>query len=190
VKHDFASLRLALSKAPARAIKAQLVRLVPFQHLVSVDPPDWLFTSGKPNRYNTAGVECVYFGESKDVAELENEDQFSGLFGKRQPVTIYYANVVLNRVMDLTDSQTLRALKLDVTELSKNWRRTKAPTSTQLLGKAVSETAHFSAIRYPSQAAAKHGRTGANYVIFRDCVQSPDSVVILGPTRRPLQKWP
>lgn len=188
--HDFASLKSALAHTPTRAVKAQLTRLVPFQHLVSSNPPDWLLTFGKPNRYNTAGIECVYFGENKEVAELEYVSQFSRLFGKRQPVTTYYADIVLGRVLDLTDPLILKALRLDAKELSKNWRRAKTPTATQLLGKAVSEMGHFSAIRYFSQAAAKKGQKGANFVIFRGSVRAPDSVVILGPTRRPLQKWP
>jgi RES domain-containing protein len=190
VKHDLASLKFTLADAPSHAVKTQLVRLVPFHHLASVNPPNWLFTSAKPNRYNPAGIECVYFGESKEIAELEFESQFSGLLGKHQPVTIYYADVVLSKVLDLTDAATLETLKLEAAELSKNWRRAKAPTSTQLLGQAVSQTAYFSAIRYPSQAAAKKGRASANFVIFRERVRAPDSLLILGPTKAPLQKWP
>ncbi len=190
MKHDLASLKLALALVPPQLIKKQLTRLVPFQHLASISPPDWLFTSGKPNRYNPAGVQCVYFGETKETAGIEYESLFLGLLGRRQPVTTFYADIVLRRVLDLTDPLTLNALKLDPKELFKNWRRTKTPAVTQLLGKAVNETEHFSAIRYPSQAAAKQGKVGANFVIFRDRIRAPDSVVILGPTRKPLQKWP
>jgi hypothetical protein len=66
LKHNLASLKAALAKAPAVRAKAKLTRLVP--QLDLGPSPDWLFTSGRPNRYNPAGIECVYFAEAKEVA--------------------------------------------------------------------------------------------------------------------------
>lgn len=91
----------------------------------------------------------------------------------------------LKRVLDLTSPATLKVLKISASDLSKNWRRARHPTLTQLLGQAVNETGCFSAIRYPS-AVSK----GANVVIFRDCVRKPDYVKILGSTNKPLEHWP
>jgi hypothetical protein len=55
LKHDQASLKAALAACPAVALKAnKLVRLVP--QLALGASPNWLFTSGKPNRFNPAGV--------------------------------------------------------------------------------------------------------------------------------------
>lgn len=190
MKHDLESLKRALARAPARSLKARLSRLVPFGRVVENSPPDWLYTSGKPNRYNPAGIQCVYFGETKEVAEIEYENQFAGVLARHQAVTVYHADADLRRLLDLTDPATLNALKVDQKELFQNWRRAKRPTVTQLLGKAVNETGLFSAIRYPSAAAVKRNRAGANIVIFRDCVRKPDSVEICGPTRKPLQRWP
>ena len=190
MKHDLASLKILLATAPAQAVKAQLTRIVPFIDLAAHTPPDWLYTSGKPNRYNPAGVNCVYFGETIEVARAEYEGVWKGLVGKDQPVTIYYANVVLQRVLDVTSDATLEALEVDDKDLFKNWRRATRPALTQLLGQAVNETGLFSAIRYPSSAAANRGQAGINFVIFGRCIRSPDSVRILGPTRRPLQEWP
>ncbi len=84
----------------------------------------------------------------------------------------------------------VKALGLDTKELFTNWRRSKKPTLTQLLGQAVNETGLFSAIRYPSKAAAAHGLAGTGFVMFRDCVRAPDWVRILGPASKALQKWP
>jgi RES domain-containing protein len=169
-------------------VKVELIRLVPFADLLHCTPPNWLYTSGRPNRYNPAGVECIYFSATREVAQAEYESMWHGMLGEHQPVTTFFADVAVKRVLDLTDAATLKAMKVDPRELFKNWRRAKRPTLTQLLGQAVTETKNFSAIRYPSAAAG--GRAGANFVIFRHCIRAPDSVRIVGPTKRPLEKWP
>jgi len=188
LKNNLASLEALLRKAPAVNVRTKLTRLVP--ELDLGPSPNWLFTSGKPNRYNPAGVDCVYFGETREVAQSEYDNYWKRLAGADQPVTIYYAAVALRRVLDLTDDVMVKALGLDTKELFTNWRRSKKPTLTQLLGQAVNETGLFSAIRYPSKAAAAHGLAGNGFVIFRDCVRSPDWVRILGPASKALQKWP
>lgn len=54
----------------------------------------------------------------------------------------------------------------------------------------MSRQNRISAIRFPSDASRAQGLDGANVVIYRSCVYRPDFVRILGPTRKPLQKWP
>ena len=190
MKRDAASLKAALAATPGVEVKATtLARFVP--HLALGASPDWLFTSGKPNRYNPAGVNCVYFAETREVAQVEYDDSWIGLVGAKQPATMYFAEVSLQRVLDLTDAATLKALNLDSKALFKNWRAAKRPTLTQVLGWAVeAKREFFSAIRYPSKAAATRGKAGANLVIFHNCLQSPDSVRIVGPDSKPLQEWP
>ncbi len=156
-------------------------------HLAARNPPDWLYASGGRNRYNPAGIHCIYFGEISEVARAEYEEAWRGLAGHDQPVTTYYADVVLHRVLDLTVMATLKGMKLDSTELFKAWRKARHPTVTQLLGQAVNASGLFSAIRFPSSAARIAGFVGSNLVIFRDSVLRPDFVKILGPTRKPLQ---
>jgi len=190
LSHDLTSLKKALATAPAMTVKAKLFRRVEFLALVSITPPNWLYTSGKPQRYNPAGVHCVYFGADVNVTRTEFEGIWQGLKGANQPATDYGASVDLQRVLDLTSAATLKALKVNFKDLFKSWRRAKTPTLTQLLGQAVSESGLFAAICYPSKAAAGRGQAGVNFVVFRDCVKHPDSVEILGPTSKPLQKWP
>jgi hypothetical protein len=123
LKHDLASLKIALASAPAFKARAKLIRLVP--HLDLGASPDWLFTSGKPNRYNPARVNCVYFSETKEVAQAEYENSWKGTGREDQPVTTFYAEIVLHRVLDLADHTTLKVLKLEPKDLFKNWRRAK-----------------------------------------------------------------
>ena len=70
MKPDLKSLKAALANVAPLTVKATgLVRLVP--QLDLGESPDWLFTSGKANRYNPAGVECVYFAGTRDIAQAE-----------------------------------------------------------------------------------------------------------------------
>ena len=189
MKHDLTWLKTALAHAPARPVKAGgWARLVPQLDLGA--SPNWLFTSGKPNRFNPSGVNCVYFSETREVAQMEYDDRWKGLTGAQQPVTTYFAEVKLQRVLDLTDAATLKVLDLDTQDLFMKWRTAERPTPTQLLGQAVSETGLFCAILFPSKAAADRGREGTNLAIFRDCLRPPNALRISGPGSKPLQEWP
>lgn len=171
-------------------VTGTLVRLVPFVDVTKYKPVDWLYTSAKPNRYNPEGVECLYCGEDEPTARAEYDDPWSGVVGSEQPFVTYRVKIRLSAVLDLTSLDVLRQLGLKLDDLFAPWRKVKNPTLTQLIGLAVQEGATFSAIRFPSRAAKDAGFVGTNLVIFRDRVVKPDSVRILGPTAKPLQKWP
>jgi len=179
----------ALAGIGIQFVESQLARCVARDALEGHSSPDFLHTSGRPNRYNPAGVECVYFGEQLDVAMMEYERQMAGLPGAARPFTIFRANVKLP-VLDLTESATLARLSLTQEELRSPWRLAKSSTRTQLLGEAVSRQTRFAAIRYPSVAAHARGTVGCGLVIFRNGVRAPAFVRIIGPTDIPLGQWP
>jgi RES domain-containing protein len=188
---DFSSL---LAKAPTRALKRTLVRAVASRFLfpqgVSA-APDFLYTSGKPNRFNIAGNECLYLSETEKTALVEYRRQFRGLaHGAKQPVILYYAEVRLRHVLDLADRMTRRSLHLTLAELEADWGGGLPPSVTQRLGEAVARQSKICAIRYRSVAAAITGSAGYNLAIFRSAVQPQDFVRILGATKKPLQEWP
>ena len=72
--HDLPSLKVALTKTRALSINGRLTRLVPQLNLGG--SPNWLFTSGKPNRYNPSGWKCVHFAE---LAPATRSGFFPGL---------------------------------------------------------------------------------------------------------------
>jgi len=181
------AIAAALPSAPARKLWATLVRRVPLSPLLEPGAVDYLFTSGRPYRFNTAGVRCVYFAEDEATAAAEYERHTRPL---RQPFATFFAEVELAAVLDLCSAGTLKALSLTPRDLQANWARAKRPTAAQLLGEAVSQQVRLAAIRYPSDAARMKGFAGANVVIFHDSLRRPDHVHILGPTKKPLQKWP
>ena len=177
----------ALPSAPTRELQATLVRRAPMLAMVESAPLDFLFTSGIAYRYNPRGLECIYFAEAEATAAAEYELHNPG---QRQPITTYFAEVRLRRVLDLGDAGTMAELGLTARDLRAPWAGARKPTVTQLLGEAVSRQGDIAAIRFPSEAARRKGFAGADVAIFRDCVRRPDHVHILGPTKKPLQKWP
>lgn len=188
--HDLASLQVAFAAVKATPLTGQLARVVPLNSLESVAPHNWLYISGRAYRYNLAGSSCIYFSETREVAQLEYDSYWHGLPGQHQPAATYYADISIARILDLADVAVLTQLGIDRKELFIPWRTAKRPTLTQLIGTAVLKTNYFSAIRYPSNAAEAIGKLGNNLVIFRDSIRKPDFVCILGPSGKTLQEWP
>jgi RES domain-containing protein len=187
---DEEAMRIALTGAPVQPLRAALVRCVAMLPLTAGGTPDYLFTSGRANRCNPAGVDCIYFSEDERTARAEYGRRLGRGTGVLQPVAIYFAEVELARVLDLEDAPTRKALNLKPRDLTVRWQSAQEPTRTQLVGLAVSQQQAIAAIRFPSDAVRAAGFVGFNVVIFCGCVRRPDFVHILGPTKKPLQKWP
>jgi RES domain-containing protein len=185
-----AELARVITIAPTVSLKRIVVRLIPRDWLERRRPPDFLFTSRKPGRFNEAGVRCVYFSEGDTTAEVEYLRLWAGTPAEHQPRVTYFARLRLRRVIDLTRADTLSAFELTTTYLHRSWRLATSPTATQALGAAVSRQARVTAIRYPADASYAAGAEGVNVVVFRESVRSPDRVEILGPGKDPLQSWP
>jgi len=182
-------LTALLAKAPLRRLEATLVRAVAAAALFSMrspEGPDFLFTSGERNRFNLTGTRCLYFSETESVALKEYQNQFRAAFMALQPVTLFYAQVRLKFVLDLTEETTLKELRISKQDLKMNWVDTLSATTSQRLGEAVAARKKIVAIRYDSVATS----SGCNLVIFPANLNSMDFVRILGPSRKPLQKWP
>jgi RES domain-containing protein len=188
---DPSQFPVLLSSVPTTGMGLTLVRKLPDLDLHASGSPDFLRTSGKPNRYNSVGSHCIYFSEDEPTATHEYESGLGSLLDKNQPVCTFSAMIDLQRVIDLANSEVLKHLGLTLLDLNVVWRGARTPTVTQALGDAVAINTHgISAIRYPSDAARRAGKTGFNVVIFRDCVKPPDYVRILGPDGATLQEWP
>jgi RES domain-containing protein len=178
----------ALTTLPKRCVDGRLVRCVTRDALEESAPPEFLFTSGKPNRYNPAGLQCVYFSENLDVAILEYSRYLKAL-GADEPFTTYFADAKLPYV-DLTDPDIPIKLELVPADLHEAWRLSSKPTMTQLLGLAVSRQKRFAAIKYPSDAAKAEQKVGSNYVIFRDSMEPPAVLRVLTGRLVAVQQWP
>jgi RES domain-containing protein len=170
---------LALNDAPQR-------RIVERQMLESRTPPDFLFTSGRPGRYNPAGLFCLYASEDATTAGAEFERYWAGL-----PVqqVLYFCRVT-GSVLDLADPVVRRALGLKRSDLFTPWRGRKRLTLSQRLGVVLGAQTRFIGVRFPSDAAQERGFVGHNIVVFRDAITLPGSVVITDDCGRRLQTWP
>lgn len=171
--------------APCVDCHAIFVRRVELEALQAYSPPNFLYTSGKPGRYNIDGMDCLYVSENEETAKAEYERLWKHRPGKQQPVVTFFAKVSLTKILDLTDPAILAHLKLTDKDLHESWRLATRPTKTQLVGFAAASRASIAGIQYPSDATT----AGANLVIFHRNVKSPDFVKILGPGRKPLQVW-
>jgi len=187
---DEEAIRAALAGAPVQPLRATLVRCVALLPLTAGVTPDYLLASGRANRYNPAGVDCIYFSEDERTARAEYGRRFGRGASAFQPLGTYFAEVELTKVLNLEDEPTRHALQLEAKDMTVRWEFAHKATRTQLLGWVVSQQRAIAAIRFPSDAARAAGFAGFNVVIFRDGVRRPDFVRILGPTRKPLQQWP
>jgi RES domain-containing protein len=181
-----AALLARLEKIRPIKIDSLWTNATPFVELCRNNPPEWLYCSCKAARYNPKNIACVYFAQDGRTARAEHAcNEESDL----QPIVFFTAQVRLRNVLDLTNSTNLKILGLTQAHLFDDWERKKI-VATQLVGAAVAKHKKFSAILFPSAAAKEAGFRGKNIVIFRDLVRRPDSVKIIGPTKKPLQGWP
>ena len=187
VENTITELLGLLEGVPARRMRKTLVRCVALEALMEDGEPDFLFTSGKRDRFNLEGVGCIYFAEDEETARAEHRCQDEPR--TFHPVCTFFAAVVLD-VLDLSDKVIRHKLGFSEKELRAPWERVQRPTRSQLLGTALSQHRQMAAIQYPSDAARAHGFAGYNVVIFRKSVRRPNYVRVLGPGKKPLQSWP
>ncbi|HTI70118.1 MAG TPA: RES family NAD+ phosphorylase [Candidatus Limnocylindria bacterium] len=182
----------SLKRVPVRDLRGRLARAVPITSLVPQGQPahpNYLFTSGRQNRYNLAGTHCLYMSAEESTALDEFRRQFSGLKAAFQPVSLYHAEVDLARVLDLTDEATRKILGVSLKELEADWGGGLPSSLSQQLGEAA-RTCGFMAIRYQSVGATLAGRDGSNLVIYKSTVVAPSSVCIISDRDATSQRWP
>jgi RES domain-containing protein len=169
-------------------MRRRLVRCVPQLDFDESAAPSYLFTSGRPNRCNPAGVDCLYFSETETTAQTEYRQAWRGT-AEHQPKLIFTAHVSLRRILDLGNDETLRLLGLTHEDLEGAWRL-RQPTRLQELGRTISRQVSIAALRFPSAAAAKAGARGWNVAIYPASLEAPDRIEILGRSRAPLETLP
>lgn len=100
---DASGARLAdlLARLPTRRMRRRLVRCVPQLDFDESDAPSYLFTSGRPNRCNPAGVDCLYFSETEATAQTEYRQAWRGTAAEHQPKLTFTARVRLRRILNL-----------------------------------------------------------------------------------------
>jgi RES domain-containing protein len=161
-------------------MRRRLVRCVPYLSFQRGVPPTFLYTSGRPNRWNPRGTNALYFSEDEATANLEYARAWRGTRGVEQPKLVFRARVRLRRVLDLAKPELSAALAVNEADHSRGWRLARRPTRPQEIGRVVNEQALAAAIRYPSAVARADRREGWNVVIFPGALTGSDAVEILG----------
>lgn len=178
-----------LARLPTRRMRRRLVRCVPQLDFDDSDAPSYLYTSGRPNRCNPAGVDCLYFSETEATAQAEYRQAWRGTDAEHQPKLTFTARVQLRKIVDLGDDEAIDLLGLSPDDLVGGWRL-RQPTRLQALGRAISAQSAITALRYPSAAAARRGLSGWNVAIYPASLETPDRVEILGRSEVPLEVLP
>jgi len=169
-------------------MEGRLFRSVSQLDFMAGNPPAYLFTSRRPGRCNPRGVECVYFAETEEVADVEYRGRWKGTDEFHKPKLTFVARIRLAHVLDLADQEVRERLVIGDAELFGVWRGRR--TKLQDLGLAVSKQTRLAAIRFPSAAMRREGRTGWNVVVFKASVRAPDSLEILGESGNAIEIWP
>lgn len=168
-----------------------LYRFVPQGDLEKKLPPDYLFTSGNPGRYNPKKVNAFYASQDATIAGAELDRRLAQMPKDRIPPRQVLYSIKANlSVLDLSDADTLQHLRLTRADLATEWEFALVPTPTQRLGYAVSMQTRFAAINAPSDAAAARKLAGVNYIIFPSAIVAPMSVVIHDDDGNEIQRWP
>ena len=76
------ALTALLASVPTTALQGKLARVVALDGLEKFNPHDWLYSTGRLYRYNLAGADCVYFSETREVAQMEYDSYWQGLPGE------------------------------------------------------------------------------------------------------------
>lgn len=179
-----------LERAPTRRMKRRLYRAVPALSYLRNPKPSFLYTSGRANRCNPAGVSGLYFSELEETALREFRRGSAGTRGQDAPRLIFIAEVDLRKVLDLSKAEVLDALNLTPSDLSAPWRGVESLTRLQSLGRVVSTQLAISAIRYPSALAAEDATREWNLAIFPSALSLPSHLRIIGDRGETLEELP
>jgi RES domain-containing protein len=177
-----------LASLPGTPISEPYCRMLEKAILEKYAPPQFLYTSGRPGRYNLRDTPCLYCSADMPTAGAEY-DRYRGA-GTTQSVTYWIHVKIL--VLDLTDSAIVAALGLKRADLFAPWRvlSSPGPSLTQQLGATVATQDRLHGIRFPSDAAKDRGFAGSNLVLFRKSVVAPAAVVIKDDSGVTLDSWP
>lgn len=174
-----------LKSHPAAPTDCRLTRVIPFLSYQGSADPSFLYTSGRPNRCNPAGVNCIYLSEDRDTAQAEfdvhNEDPTA-------PSLTYHGRLKAAVIVDLALPAQRKKFRIPARDFIDNFRFREL--DLQRLGRAMAAQNRAVAIRYPSRAMQEQGKIGNNFAIFPDAITPPDALVIYGGNGKVLERWP
>lgn len=176
----------ALATVAGIPAPGELCRVVERVVLERTPKSDFLFTSGRPGRYNPRGIEALYASEDQATAGAEAERYRAG----RVTQNVVYWVRPNALVLDLGNPTTVAALGLVEADLFSDWKFAPAPTRSQLLGEEVAQQSRLAGIRFPSDAAKARGFLGYNIVFFKKSVVTPSAITVHDDTGREVQRWP
>ena len=175
-----------LTSCPLSPKEGTLFRCVPKSSYDKGTPPCYLFTSGRRNRCNPAGVLCVYMSMDRDTALTE----YDKYVVKPEPYLVFESHFKASRILDLRDVKTCSTLGFCDADFFKPFRRKKSPTRLESLGYALSLQHRVAGIIFPSAACDQAGKKGPNIVLYKNAFIKKDRLSILDPHSKKPDCWP
>lgn len=178
-----------------QSLSRVLYRGVRLHTLFSKKPPEPLFASASPGRYNVRGTRCLYFGENFVTAYSETLQEHADTLTEHptrerrtpggydladageEPIVLLLVKASVGTVLDLTSRAVRAQLEVEESTLRNPWRWQSAlghVPVTQQLGDAVYRSGRFEAIRFPSEKSPEH----AAWAIFVDELRSPSFIEV------------
>ena len=173
-----------------------LSRGIRLRTLFSKTPPEPLYASASPGRYNVRGIRCLYFGEDFVTAYSEalqehavtlidhptRERETSGGYdlagAGEEPIVLFRVEASIGAVLDLMSADVRAELEVVESALLNPWRWQSSIGQlpvTQELGDATYRSGRFEAIRYPSEKSPDH----AAWAIFVDRLRPPSFIEVM-----------
>jgi hypothetical protein len=163
-----------------------LARYVLKKAFDKASPPALPLRIRQPESLQSSRRFCVYFGEGSETARAE----FDSYYNKPLTEMGYYARVRLHAIIDLEDTKTLKHFGLKPTDFTRSYAtKTDNLIPLQELSLTVSKQTKVCAIRFPSKAMKKEGKTGHNLVVFHDLVTGSDRLEIMEDAAV-IESWP
>jgi RES domain-containing protein len=117
----------------------------------------YLFTSGKRNRCNPAGVFCIYMADDRNTALTEYDKYYNDL-GNAEPCVIYTGQLTSTAMINLEDPAVRDHFGLTDADFFTAFRTNPAETPLEKLGRAIARQTKIAAIRFPSDAMRAQAR--------------------------------
>jgi RES domain-containing protein len=192
-QREIRALARRIARAPLVDVKGTLCRAVRTTHLRR-RPPQPLYYRGseKGARYTPPGGPAgLYLGSDQPTAFAEIRDLEQGPGGAprplspKMPTTLVYVEVALDRLLDLTDADVRRALRVSRRAIMAEWQPPMlayvAGTGLMPLTQQIGAAAHLSTtvrgILFPSA----RWKGGTCLVVFPDRLTAVDLVAAYDP---------
>ena len=170
-------IKQSLQTLSGIAIKKSFCRFVDIKYLADLLSSVGSLNGGRYNLKNT--FEVLYMSPDPETAIAETIKPHNF---KLPPKIIITIDVNIQEIVDLENTQIIKTLNIDTSQLFNAWRiPSNTESYTQTLGRLIYESKNFEGIRYPS--AAPSIKNKYNLAIFPDKLKKGSKIKVYDPEK-------